>query len=261
MKVALLIEYDGTKFAGWQSQRAERTVQSELEAGFQKIFAERIIVHGAGRTDTGVHARGMVAHVDLLDGTDLFRLLPGINATTGNDVVVLALREVAPDFHARHSAESREYAYTILRRRTALERNTAWAVHYPLAIEAMDAVARLLIGEHDFTAFSKRSPHVEHYRCIVEHAQWVARGTRFVFRIRANRFVRGMVRALVGAMVEIGRGNSTVEAFEHALHHPEELSRAKYLAPARGLVLGCVRYPERFGLWNEDIAPTLTNVI
>jgi tRNA pseudouridine38-40 synthase len=249
MKIALLIEYEGTRFAGWQSQRGIRTVQSELEAAFSQIFGERIVVHGAGRTDTGVHARGMVAHVKIPDDADLYKLIPAINGTTGRDVVIHEIRKVDDDFHARHSASSREYAYTISFQRLALERHVVWAVHYELDKSLMHQAAGLLIGEHDFTSFSKRSPHVEHYRCIIERSAWEEHGTKFVLWLRANRFVRGMVRGLVGAMVEVGRKNSSLGEFQKMLENPEESARAKYLAPARGLILERVRYPERFQLW------------
>ncbi len=249
MKIAMLIEYEGTRFAGWQSQVGVRTVQTELETAFAQIFGERLVVNGAGRTDTGVHARGMVAHVAVPENADLYKLIAAVNATTGRDVVVHEIRKVPDDFHARHSASSREYAYTINSQRVALERHVNWAVHYELDKQIMRSAAALLLGEHDFTSFSKRSPHVSHYRCIVERSEWEEHGTKFVLWLRANRFVRGMVRGLVGAMVEVGRGNVSIEEFRRMIEMPDPSSRAKHLAPARGLILERVGYPEQFQLW------------
>jgi tRNA pseudouridine38-40 synthase len=249
IKIALLIEYDGTNFAGWQTQASIRTVQAELEIAFSQIFGEQLVVNGAGRTDTGVHARGMVAHVEVPETADLYKLIPAINGTTGRDVVIREIRNVPQNFHARHSASSREYAYTIDSQRTALERHISWSMQYQVDKVLMQSAAGLLIGEHDFTSFSKCSLDVKHYRCIVERSEWEEHGTKFVLWLRANRFVRGMVRGLVGAMVEVGRGRSSLDEFRDRLEQPDEFARASNLAPAKGLVLERVRYPEIYQLW------------
>jgi tRNA pseudouridine38-40 synthase len=254
LKLALLIEYDGTAFAGWQTQGDHplgRSVQGEIEKAFHQLFARTITVNGAGRTDAGVHARGMVAHIELPDDNSMGipKLIMALNATTSKDIVVLDIRPVAEDFHARHSALARQYRYTVKRERTAIDRNFVWAIRREVDIAKLQQCAVLLIGEHDFTSFSKRTSDVKHYRCIVEEAKWESQGKYLFFTIRANRFVRGMVRALVGAMMQVGQSALTVEEFEKLLHTPQELWRAKYIAPAHGLVLEGIEYPERFDLW------------
>ena len=256
MKLALLIEYDGKEFSGWQIQENGRSVQGEIEGSFQKLFQRRVVVHGAGRTDTGVHASGMVAHVEFdesdeikLAAMPLPKLLLALNSTTGYDVVIKEIRRVADDFHARHSALSRQYRYAILQERTALMRNLVWAIRRPIDQDAMREVTAMLVGEHDFTSFSKRTNDVDHYRCIVEQALWDFHGTTFALTLRANRFVRGMVRALTGAIIQVGQGDMSVSEFQGLLLSPQEVARAKYLAPAHGLVLEHVRYPDRFELW------------
>jgi tRNA pseudouridine38-40 synthase len=249
MKVALLIEYDGTDFSGWQVQDNGRSVQGELERACQQLFGERIPVHGAGRTDAGVHGRGMVAHVELPDTMTLHKLVMALNATTPKDIAVRDTRLVPEDFHARHSASSRTYRYTIKQERTALDRNFVWAIHRKVDQETIERITTLLPGEHDFTSFSKRTNDVDHYRCIVQHASWDFHGTTFALTIRANRFVRGMVRALVGAIVQTGQGMLSEAQFKTLLHSPRELARAKYLAPPHGLILEAVEYPEHYGLW------------
>ncbi len=263
MKLALLIEYDGTKFAGWQTQGDHplgRSIQAEIERAFHQLFARTITVFGAGRTDAGVHARGMVAHVEFPDddlpllfkegaGGGLPKLIMALNATTPKDIAILDIHSVAEDFHARHSALMREYRYTIKRDRTAIDRNVVWAIRRDVDIAKLQACAGLLTGEHDFTSFSKRTSDVKHYRCIVQDAYWESQEKNFTFTIHANRFVRGMVRALVGAMVQVGQSALTVDEFEKLLHSPQELWRAKYIAPAHGLVLEGIEYPERFRLW------------
>lgn len=258
MRIALLIEYDGHDFSGWQFQENGRSVQQEIERGFEQLFGEPVALHGAGRTDAGVHARGMVAHADMPEDLTmtLRKLLIAINATTPRDIAIRDLRTVPDDFHARHSARLRTYRYSIKAERTALERNVVWAIRRTVDSIAMEQATAMLVGEHDFTSFSKRTNDVNHYRCIVERAEWhferneaLALGTSFALTISANRFVRGMVRALVGALVQVGQAALSVEEFGRLLQHPREYARAKYIAPAHGLVLEAVEYPEHFGLW------------
>lgn len=254
MRAALLIEYDGTDFAGWQVQPEVRTVQGEIEAALNRITGQELQILGAGRTDTGVHATGMVAHVDLPQEYDLRRLILGINGTSGYDVVVKDIRYVPEDFNARFAASFRAYEYTIVSEFSALFRRHAWEVRKPLDLSIMEQCASMLIGEHDFTSFSKSTEDVKHFRCLIDLAKWSVDdrsscGTHFVFNVRANRFVRGMVRALTGAMVQAGLGIIAAEEFESLLHRPQELDRARYMAPPHGLVLTKVGYPEKFGLW------------
>src|ERR1700733_5212703 len=163
MKLALLIEYDGTNFAGWQTQGDHprgRSVQGEMEKAFHQLFSRTIPVHGAGRTDTGVHARGMVAHVELPEEIPAYLLFDdgafnfsklhfALNGTTPKDIVIRDIRSVADDFHARHSAIAREYRYTIKRERTAIDRNYVWAIRHDVDLTKMEQCAALLIGEHD----------------------------------------------------------------------------------------------------------------
>lgn len=250
-KLAFLIEYDGTRFSGWQMQGRGRTVQAELEAAFQQITNQAVRFHGAGRTDAGVHARGMVGHVKLKQALELptRKLVLAMNATTGQDLVVRDIRPVHGAFHARHSALSRSYRYTISTRRRAIGRDYTWFVHQKLEPALLQSAAELLLGDHDFTSYSKKTADVEHYRCTIEESEWRIHGTSFVLRLRANRFVRGMVRALVGRMVQVAIGRITLQDFEHLLHHPQEIDRAKNLAPAQGLVFHRVDYPPDFGLW------------
>ena len=251
MKLALLIEYDGTGFAGWQMQENGRSVQAEITKAFGQLFGRKIPIYGAGRTDSGVHARGMVAHLDLPADIEMtvFKLTIALNATTPRDLVIRDIRTVGDDFHARYSALSRQYRYTIKRERTAIDRHFVWAIKQTIDGPTLQHIAAMLSGEHDFTSFSKRSNDVQHYRCIIEEARWDFADTTAWLTIRANRFVRGMVRALVGAMVQAGQGSMSADEFAALLDRPQEFARAKYLAPAHGLVLEGIAYPERFGLW------------
>jgi tRNA pseudouridine38-40 synthase len=251
MKIALLIEYDGTDFAGWQVQPGVRTVQQDIENAFTVVLQEKVPVSASGRTDAGVHARGMVAHVILPDNKiiGLDKLTEALNGNTGRDIVIRSIREVPDDFHARYSTLDREYRYTISKRRTALYRRNSWFVWEVLDIGSMSRSALALLGEHDFTSFSKRSDDVDHYRSIVEICEFEELEDSIIFTIRANRFVRGMVRSLIGAFVELGKGKLSEDRFIELLNTPTEESRAKYLAPAEGLTLWKIRYPKEYGLW------------
>ena len=215
MKIALRIEYDGTDFAGWQVQPGVRTVQQELEKAFEQVLQKRVPIISAGRTDSGVHALGMVAHAELPDRVtmSLDKLNDAVNATSGHDIVIHSIKEVHSDFHARYSALDREYRYTIYRRRTAINRNYSWYVRGELNIASIKNNAAHLLGEHDFTSFSKRSEDVEHYRCFIDLCEIIDEEERIIIVIRANRFVRGMVRAIVGGLVEVGKGRIGEEHF------------------------------------------------
>ncbi len=251
MKIALLIEYDGTDFAGWQIQPGVRTVQQEIESALKIIFQEHVPVNASGRTDAGVHAHGMVAHVTLPESASmsLDKLTQAINGNSGSDVVIRDIREIVDDFHARYAALDREYRYTIFKRRTALHRNFSWFVWDDLDMTSMKRAAFHVIGNHDFTSYSKRSDDVEHYRSIVDTCEFEEFEDKIIFTIRANRFVRGMVRSLIGAFIEVGKGKLSEERFIELLNIPTEENRAKYLAPAEGLTLWKIRYPKEFGLW------------
>lgn len=237
----LVLEYDGTDFVGWQRQNNGRSVQEVIEQTILNITGEKIAIVGAGRTDSGVHARGQVANFhteSLLTPADFYRALNGI---LPDDIVVHSVEDVDDAFSARYSAREREYSYWISRVPTALERKYCWRVRYDLNLEQMNDVCRQIIGIHDFQSFCKADSSVEHYRCEVFHAAWSDNGKNIVFTIRANRFLHGMVRAFVGTMVDIGRGFTPVEEFQKILI-AKDRSKAGQAAPPQGLFLERVVY-------------------
>lgn len=251
MRVALLIEYHGKDFSGWQVQPGERTVQGELEAAFKKVVRKESPILGSGRTDTGVHSSGMVAHIDLADEwrNDLYQLQHSINGVTGYDVVLKDMRIVPDDFHARFSAISREYLYTVLHGKTAIYRELVWQVWGDVDFEAMEKAASELSGKMDFTSYSKQTDAVKDYFCTIMTSEWEKQDDKLLYTIKANRFVRGMVRAIVGSMLEVGKGRLSLTDFKALLTNPQELERAKFIAPAHGLILRRVEYPPEFNLW------------
>lgn len=239
--IRILIEYDGTTYCGWQRQDNGSTIQGEVEKVLGTVLQERVDVIGAGRTDAGVHARGQVANFrteSLLPAGDLYRALNGL---LPEDIVVHHLEEVAPEFHARYSARERVYSYSITQRPTALRRLYAWYVTYNLNIDAMRWAAAAIGGIHDFQAFCKANAGVNHYRCDVRSARWESNEAFLTFTIRADRFLHGMVRALVGTMVDVGRGYTGPDEFVRILEGKDR-SEAGQAAPANGLVLEEVVY-------------------
>ena len=246
MKTKLTIEYDGSGFAGWARQPAERTVQEELERALRTILGERgtdgqpLRLRVAGRTDRGVHAWGQVASY-AHEAVDPQRL----NGLLGADLAVLSAEPAAEDFDARTDALSRTYCYRVLNRRTrgVFERASAYWWPSPLDQGALDACATALLGRHDFTAFTPRETEHRWFNCDVRRAEWLRRGELFEFWIEADMFLRHMNRVLVGTMLDVARGWTTLQQFT-ALLEGRPRSEAGGTAPAHGLALSGVSYPE-----------------
>lgn len=236
----MLIEYDGTGFAGWQLQPKERTVQGELEKALHIILKEEIRVTGAGRTDAGVHARGQVAHFDAAEPPNGINWAKAINSVLPEDVIVREVAEAPDDFNARFAAKSRTYRYQIHLGPMALERAHSWTVFYDLDFSLLEQCAASLSGQHDFSAFCSEEERDKREASIFK-AGWKKEGDFLYFDITASRFLRGMVRMLVGAMVEVARGFLGLEEFQKLLQNPEE-KKGGPLAPASGLFLMRVEY-------------------
>lgn len=204
MRLKLTLEYDGTGFRGWAAQPGLRTVEGELRAALDRIFPAWDELGVAGRTDAGVHALGNVATVDVEGGPSPERAAEALNSVLPDDVAVVAAQEAPPDFHARHSARSRSYRYRIYRRRTPspFEFRRSWWAPRPLDEGALTEAADLLLGEHDFRAFTPTETEHEVFVRVVKAAAWHRRGDALEFEITADSFLRHMVRTLVGTMLE-----------------------------------------------------------
>ena len=239
--IKLLIEYDGTKYCGWQRQENGPTIQGEIENVLARIVQENVHVIGAGRTDAGVHARGQVANFRFESSLKTDELRRGLNGLLPADIVIHEVQEVSLEFHARYDAKERVYSYRIARSPTALERFYSWNLNYPLNLDAMHRAATSIVGVHDFESFCKANSDVGHHRCDVRSASWEEEGSALKFTIRADRFLHGMVRALVGSIVDVGRGYASLDEFVSILEKKNR-SDAGRAAPPKGLVLEEVIY-------------------
>lgn len=205
MRLRLTLEYDGTSFRGWSAQPGLRTVEGSLRSALEGVFPRWSELAVAGRTDTGVHALGQVASLEVEGGPPVERSAEALNALLPEDVAVVAAEEAAPGFHARNSARSRSYRYRIFRRLTPspFERRRSWWYPRPLDEERLAEAAELLHGEHDFSAFTPTETQHRVFVRDVFHAAWHRRGDHLDFEITADSFLRHMVRTLVGTMVEL----------------------------------------------------------
>ena len=251
-----MVEYDGSKYSGWQEQRNARTVQGQLRKAAEEYFEGEVEMQGSGRTDAGVHARAQVAHlrVQRKNADDQRRwpeandILAALNGRLPSDVCLLDVSEASANFHARHDAVSRTYIYQISTRRTAFFKKFVWWVKQPLNVDAMTHAAVTIAGRHDFTAFraQDKSRPDESPVVVVKEAAIESDGDLIVFRITASHFVWRMVRRLVGALVKLGAGEITEADFAKLLtgRVDQKLDVAAWTAPASGLFLDHVEYPK-----------------
>jgi len=239
------LSYRGTSFHGWQIQENAHSVQAELNRALSLLLKEDISTLGAGRTDTGVHAKFFVAHFDSArkDLNDNASFIYHLNKILPIDISVKAILAVKPEAHARFDAISRTYHYYICRDKDPFWRELAWLYQGNLDIELMQKAADTLFNYDNFTSFSKVGSDNKTSICKIATAKWEAKDNLLIFEITADRFLRNMVRAIVGTLVEVGRGKITVEKFEEIIA-AKNRSLAGTSAPAEGLYLTDIKYPD-----------------
>ena len=242
MRYFIWFGYDGTNYHGWQIQPNGITVQSELERCLSLLLREKISVTGAGRTDAGVHARRMAAHFDTDVVFDQMMLVKKLNGLLPVDIAVYRVEQVDADLHARFSATSRLYRYYVHTQKSPFHRQYSLELHYVLDYQLMNLAAQLLFEYDDFGAFCKAGSDVKTTICHVTKAAWYQTSpTEWYFEIEANRFLRNMVRAVVGTLVEVGRHRMTLDEFRLVIEGKKRTQAGESM-PAQALFLEDVKY-------------------
>lgn len=243
IKLRYFIElaYKGTNYNGWQYQPDAPSVQETLANALSTLLRMKIEIVGAGRTDTGVHAKQMFAHFDFDEKIDNEKLIQKLNSFLPKDIAVFRIIELHDDAHARFDATSRTYEYHINTTKNAFECNDSWYFSNELDVELMNIACQLLMKHNDFECFSKVHTDVNTFICSITKANWVKNGSNLVFTITADRFLRNMVRAIVGTMVNIGLKKTSLIELEEIIESKNR-SKAGFSVPAHGLYLTEVKY-------------------
>lgn len=243
MRYFLEISFNGSKFHGWQNQPEAVTVQEVIENALSKLLSEKVAIIGAGRTDAGVHATQMFAHFNTEVPFDNQDLMYKLNAFLPKHIAIHDVFKVKPDVHARFDALSRTYLYRVALEKNVFNHDKAYHVKQVLDLEKMNAASKILYQYKDFQCFSKSHTDVKTYYCEIMKAVWVCEDKELHFVIQANRFLRNMVRAIVGTMINIGLGKLDVEDMHHVIQSKNR-SKAGFSVPAHGLYLTQIEYPK-----------------
>lgn len=243
MRYFIDISYDGSNYHGWQIQNNAKTVQGVLNEALSTILRTEIATIGSGRTDTGVHAIMQMVHFDSSKEIDQNQLLAKLNSLLPPDIAVNEIKKVKEDVSARFEATSRAYIYKIHQRKSPFKQGLSYHFHQSLDLNQMNACCELITKWTDFEAMSKVKTEVNNFNCEIFSAHWKKENDEIHFHVSANRFLRGMVRALVGTMLEVGQGRLSIEKFEEVLESKDR-KKAGRSVPAHGLYLRDITYPK-----------------
>lgn len=248
MRYFFEISYNGTNYHGWQSQNNATGIQTIVENCLSRLSRSEIRITASGRTDAGVHCEQQFFHADIETASPdlLFRM----NAMLPSDIVIHSIRPVKPDAHARYDAVERVYQYRMVLTKNAFTKDLAWYFFKPLDVQTMNTAAALLVGKHDFTSFSKVNTDVNNFICNIREAHWKQDHNRLEFNIAANRFLRGMVRAIVGTLIDVGLGKTSMEEFKTIVGSKDRREAGQNVPPC-GLYLVSVAYPGSIFLENS----------
>ena len=237
------ISYNGANYCGWQRQPNGISVQQKVEESLQTILREPVAITGAGRTDAGVHARSMAAHFDFTDFFDKKLLVDKLNRILPADIAIFRIREVTPEAHARFDALSRTYQYFLASHKDPFFSPFQYRIHFSPDLDKMNRAAEILFEYENFTSFSKLHTDVKTNNCKIMKAKWIVENDQYIFTIQADRFLRNMVRAIVGTLLNVGRGKLSEDGFRKII---EEKNRcmAGTSAPGNALFLADVAYPD-----------------
>lgn len=237
------IQYDGTHYFGWQMQSHKRTIQKEIETVLSPLNNDkRVIVTGAGRTDTGVHAFGQVAHFDLDTNLKSAQLLTALNARLPQDIRIMEIAQTSDEFHARFSAKRRHYKYQCYLGDNLLFKNQSWLIS-EIENSKLEMFAKKIKGTHDFLSFSKLNKQLKNTTCIIYESKWYKTENMLIFTVCGNRFLHHMVRYLVGTMIAGAQGKIALDYFEDLLINPQKNVKI-FKAPPEGLILIGIDYNE-----------------
>ena len=247
MRYFIELSYNGKAYHGWQIQPNAISVQEVIEKALSTLLSSTISIVGAGRTDAGVHGKQMFAHFDVDRAIDEKQLTYKLNSFLPKDIAIHQIFRVKDDAHARFDATARAYKYEISRTKNPFTTDSAYLVQLPIDVEAMNKACEKLLGHKDFQCFSKSNTDVKTYYCTIEIAQWTEADSALTFEIKADRFLRNMVRAIVGTLISIGQGKLSIDDLDWIIASKDR-SEAGYSVPAHGLYLTEVEYPESIKL-------------
>ena len=242
MRYLIQLSYKGTHFHGWQKQVNVKTVQQELDEKLSLMLGENIETLGCGRTDAGVHAKQFFAHFDSQNNVDTENLFFRLPKFLSKDIAIQSIKKIDENFHARFDADYRVYEYWITQKADPFLNDYSWFVYGDLNIDAMNNASKLLLSHKDFECFSKVHTDVNNFLCDITFAEWKLTDEKLIFTIKANRFLRNMVRAIVGTLIDVGRNKLSIEQFKKILESKNR-SEAGQSVPAHGLFLTEIHYP------------------
>ena len=244
------VMYKGTGYAGFQAQDNAITIQGEMERALQIYFRRKIALTCSSRTDAGVHAKQNYFHFDDCGSEIEWQsAVYHLNAILPQGIVIKGIRRVLPDAHSRFDAESRVYEYSLYVKKNPFWEDRAYYFPYRLDIHRLNEAAEILLATHDFEAFSKKNTQVKTFQCVLKESKWGEEGERVVYRVEGNRFLRGMVRGLVGTMLRVGTGKASLEKFREIIES-KDCRKADFSMPPEGLMLIEVRFSKK--IYHQD---------
>lgn len=249
--IVFLIEYDGTNYSGWQSQKNSVSVQETIEKALKKVTGLELHIIGAGRTDAGVHSRGQVAHCRIDERFPIpeHKIISAVNSALPLDIRILDVKMTEQQFHATKDAIARQYSYYIHTRESVFLRNYSLWIPFEIDESRLFESAKVFLGEHNFSAFAKKNPSTQSYVCRVEISNWEKISEfQYKYTIKANRFVYGLIRSLVGVMLDVACNRRTIKEVEKALKEGTK-SFQNPLSKACGLYFEKVFYPEKINFF------------
>ena len=244
MRYFIYFSFNGKHYHGWQKQKNSLTVQEKIEESLSVLLKDKILVTGAGRTDAGVHAKEMVAHFDFNEHFENSnKLVFKLNQFLSNDISVKSLKSVKNNAHARFDAISRTYEYHISRDKDVFSEEYSYHLNYSLNKKKINEAIKIIINNKDFKCFTKSKTNVTNYICNIIYSKWMEFDKKYVFKITANRFLRNMVRSIVGTLIDVGLEKTSIDDFIEIIMSKNR-SMAGYSVPAKGLFLTKISYPE-----------------